>query len=95
MFPTSSITPKNTLQTVQIKIRSHQDLHGFHQFFHSITPSKLSRVYISGTQTTYKHNYERKIVMVFYQSVLKYVLGAQKNRLIETVYLSTNNTCFG
>ena len=28
-------------------------------------------------------------------SVLTYVLGAQKNRLIETVLLSTNNICFG
>ena len=30
-----------------------------------------------------------------YPSVLKYVLGAQKNRLIETVLLSTHNICFG
>ena len=28
-------------------------------------------------------------------SVLTYVLGAQKNRLIETVLLSTHNICFG
>ena len=31
----------------------------------------------------------------FYPSVLTYVLGAQKNCLIETVLLSTNNICFG
>ena len=30
-----------------------------------------------------------------YPSVLTYVLGAQKNRLIETVLLSTHNICFG
>ena len=27
--------------------------------------------------------------------ILTYVLGAQKNRLIETVLLSTHNICFG
>ena len=30
-----------------------------------------------------------------YQSVKTCVLGAQKNRLIETVLLSTHNICFG
>ena len=30
-----------------------------------------------------------------YPSVLAYVLGAQKNRLIETVLLSAHNICFG
>ena len=30
-----------------------------------------------------------------YPSVLTCVLGAQKNRLIETVLLSTYNICFG
>ena len=40
--------------------------------------------------------------MISYPSVLTYVLGAQKNRLIETVllsietvFLSTHNICFG
>ena len=33
--------------------------------------------------------------MFSYPSVLTYVLGAQKNRLIETVLLSTQNICFG
>ena len=28
-------------------------------------------------------------------AALTYVLGAQKNRLIETVLLSTHNICFG
>ena len=30
-----------------------------------------------------------------YLSILIYVLDAQKNRLIETVLLSTHNICFG
>ena len=33
--------------------------------------------------------------MFSYTSVLTYVLGAQKNRLIETVLLSTHSLCFG
>ena len=28
-------------------------------------------------------------------NILTYVFGAQKNRLIETVLLSTHNICFG
>ena len=36
------------------------------------------------------------ILSIFsYPSVLTYVLGVQKNRLIETVLLSTHNICFG
>ena len=35
------------------------------------------------------------IVIIFYPSVKTCVLGAQKNRLIETVLLSTHNICFG
>ena len=38
---------------------------------------------------------ERKAVNMFLPSVLTYVLGAQMNRLIETVLLSTHNICFG
>ena len=33
--------------------------------------------------------------MFSYPSVLPCVLGAEKNRLIETVLLSTHNICFG
>ena len=33
--------------------------------------------------------------MFSYPSGLTYVLGAQKNRLIERVLLSTHNICFG
>ena len=38
---------------------------------------------------------QRKIVKNFLPLILAYVLGAQKNRLIETVLLSTHNICFG
>ena len=36
-----------------------------------------------------------KILIFSYLSVLTYVLGAQKNCLIETVLLSTHNISFG
>ena len=36
-----------------------------------------------------------KIGIKSYPSVLTYVLGAQKNRLIVMVLLSTHNICFG
>ena len=36
-----------------------------------------------------------KMLMFSYLSVLTYVLSAQKNRLIQTVLLSTHNICFG
>ena len=36
-----------------------------------------------------------KMLIFSYLSVLTYVFGAQKNRLIETVLLSTHNICFG
>ena len=36
-----------------------------------------------------------KLLIFSYPSVLTLVLGAQKNRLIETVLLSTHNICFG
>ena len=42
-----------------------------------------------------KQFFKSKIVILFYPSVLAYGLGAQKNSLIETVLLSTNNKCFG
>ena len=38
---------------------------------------------------------ERKNVIFSYPSVLTYGLGAQKNRLIGTLLLSTHNICFG
>ena len=42
-----------------------------------------------------KQIFERKIVIIFLTITSTYVLGAQKNRLIETVLLSTHNICFG
>ena len=36
-----------------------------------------------------------KLSIFSYPSVVTYVLGAQKSRLIETVLLSTHNICFG
>ena len=36
-----------------------------------------------------------KLLIISSDSVLTYVLGAQKNRLIEMVLLSTHNICFG
>ena len=36
-----------------------------------------------------------KLLIISYPSVLTVVLGAQKNRLIETVLLSIHNICFG
>ena len=36
-----------------------------------------------------------KVIIFSYPSVLAYVLGAQKNHLIEMVLFSTHNTCFG
>ena len=42
-----------------------------------------------------KHFLRIKLLKFSYPSVLTFVLGAQKNRLIETVLLSTYNICFG
>ena len=39
--------------------------------------------------------FEHKIVDISYSSVLTYVLGDQKNRLIETILLITHNICLG
>ena len=39
--------------------------------------------------------FESKIVTIFLPIILTCVLGAQKNRLIETVLLSTHNICLG
>ena len=42
-----------------------------------------------------KRFFQRKIVNIFYPSVLTYILGAQKPRLIGPVDLRTHNICFG
>ena len=39
--------------------------------------------------------FERKIVNIFLPISFNICFGAQKNRLIETVLLSTYNICFG
>ena len=36
-----------------------------------------------------------KMLLFSYPSVLTYVVGAQKNHLIETALLSNHNICFG
>ena len=42
-----------------------------------------------------KKKKQRKIVNILLPIILAYVLGAQKNRLIETVLLSTHNIYLG
>ena len=42
-----------------------------------------------------KQIFQRKIVNIFYPAILTYILGAHKNRLTETVLLSTHIICFG
>ena len=42
-----------------------------------------------------KQFFQRKIVNIFLPINFNICLGAQKNRLIETVLLSTHNICFG
>ena len=41
-----------------------------------------------------KENFWAKIVIIFLPISLNICFGAQKNRLIETVLLSTHNICF-
>ena len=42
----------------------------------------------------YKDNFQCKIVIFSYSSILTFVLSAQKGCLIETVLLSIHNQCF-
>ena len=45
---------------------------------------------------TLNKNFHRKIVNIFLPIIFSiYVLGAQENRLIVMVLLSTHNICFG
>ena len=47
---------------------------------------------------TYKFSFQKKMkrtLKIDTASISSCVLGAQKNALIETVLLSTQNTCFG
>ena len=50
-------------------------------------------IYHRGPDKTKKY-LSAKLLLFSYPSVLTFVLGAQKNRLIETVLLSTHNICF-
>ena len=50
--------------------------------------------FIKVAQVLINKNFQRKIVNIFLLINLTYVLGAQKNRLIEMVLLSTH-ICFG
>ena len=68
----------------------------------SVFPSLVSFSDLYLKQDIYKPYYKSreskflsvKLSIFSYTSVLTYVLGAQKNCLIETVLLSTNNICF-
>ena len=60
---------------------------------------KMSEVFPLSEGMIQKH-IDKKILSVklkifSYPSILTFVLGAQKNRLIERVLLSTHNICFG
>ena len=44
---------------------------------------------------TYIGLHKQNFLIFPYPSVLTYVAGAQKNRFIQTVLLSTHNICFG
>ena len=45
-------------------------------------------------QVKINKHFQSKIVNIFLPIFLAYVLGARKNRLIETVLLRTNSICF-
>ena len=55
----------------------------------------ISAIFVCPQQVYINKKFQREVVFFSYPSILTYVLGAQKNRLIETVLLSTHNICFG
>ena len=62
--------------------------------------SILQNIFKSNQATGLDPGLDKQIFSVLlqifsYPSLLTYVLGAQKNHLIETVLLSTHNICFG
>ena len=57
--------------------------------------SSSFRTILHDPQVKINKTFQRKIVNIFKLSLLTFVLGAQKNRLIETVLLSTHNIFFG
>ena len=67
------------------------------QYIQKSETKKPGSKIIYGIQHTGLDNkkFHPKIVSIFLHIILAYVLGAQNNRLIETVLLSTHNICFG
>ena len=63
--------------------------------YHFITIAKHMTVRLSSIGPVKQKILSIKLLLFSYPSVLTYVLGAQKNRLTETVLLSTHNICFG
>ena len=51
--------------------------------------------WVALTYVQISKDFQCKIVIIFLPEVQTYVVGAQKNHLIETVLLSTHNICFG
>ena len=68
-------------------------------FFYFSVNAKLNQTKDIHAKMQGKYIIENKILssklLIFFFSSEIYVLGAQKNRLIETVLLSTHNICFG
>ena len=65
------------------------------QMMPKLYPSDFVRGYLELSDLEGNKTFQHKIVNNFLPIILAYVLGAQKNRLIETVLLSTNNISFG
>ena len=57
-----------------------------------IAPERVKKYFSYGQLN---QTFQCKIVIIFFSSVESCVLGANKNRLIETVRMSTYNICFG
>ena len=79
----------------------HLGLHGLpnysfgsHQYTKVKTPIHVP-VYVDTHRSRKVNMFSIKLKLFSYQLILTYVLGAQKDRLIETVLLSTHNICFG
>ena len=56
---------------------------------------KGKKIFKINTEVKINKFFSVKLLIFSYPSVLTYFWGAQKNRLIETVLLSTHNICFG
>ena len=74
-------------QSLEAEEGSDQDLDLYERWIH-VDPKRL-------TTGLDKQNFQRENANFSYPSVLTYVFGAQKNRLTETVLLSTQNIYFG